>query len=165
MGYDWIKLYTTKWLFGSGRTMSPDKRGVWTDLLALAAECKLRDGILRFDIGQPMSRDYITGILQIPRDLLDVCLEAFAHDINTDDGKPRIKIWEDGTIELTNFSKYQDVPDGKKKLEGRELELYQRQQLNKLAAKFPIEAINVPEVKDILQGELDNEKTTTEGKS
>lgn len=107
---EWIKFYTAKWLYGSGRTMTPEKRGVWADLLALAAETKLRDGTLRFDVGLPMPRNYIAGILMIERELLDACLAAFVADINTDDGKPRVSLWEDGTIELTNFKRFQAIP-------------------------------------------------------
>lgn len=167
MGYDWIKLFTTKWLFGSGRTMTAEKRGVWVDLLALAAECKLRDGTLRFDTGQPMSREYITSILQISKELLDACLDVFSKDLNTDidDGKSRIEIWEDGTIKLTNFERYQSIPDKKEKLTGRELELFQRQQTVKLANKFPIEAANTEGVKKIIQSEINNEDNTPVRKS
>ena len=105
---DWIKLYTRKWLWGSGRTMAPEKRGVWVDLLAMAAEAKLRDGTLRFDVDRPMSRDYIAGVLQVDRHLLDVCIEAFKADINADNGKPRVNEWADGTLEITNWYRFQD---------------------------------------------------------
>lgn len=108
---DWIKLYSRKWLFGSGRAMTPEKRGVWVDLLALAAEAKLRDGTLRLDVGQPMGRDYIASVLMIDRQTLDACLAAYQADKNTDDGRGRIEIWEDGTIEITNWDKYQGMPE------------------------------------------------------
>jgi len=156
---EWIKFYTGKWLYGSGRTMSADKRGVWADLLALAAETKFRDGTLRFDVGQPMPRSYIASVLRISSELLDASLEAFIHDINTDDGNPRISISEDGTIVLNNFQRYQSSPDGKtaKRLTGRELELSKRKQLNKLAAEFPQEAAGVQEVRQVIDGELKGE--------
>jgi len=157
---DWIKLYTRKWLWGSGRVMTPEKRGVWIDLLALAAEAKLRDGTLRFDVGQPMSRAWIANTLMIEHETLDACLAAFQADINADDGLPRVSIWEDGTIVLNNFERYQEVPDGKKRLTGRELELYKRQRLNRDAAQYPVEAANVPEVKAIIEGELNDKDTT-----
>ncbi len=104
---DWIKFYTSKWLFGSGRNMTPEKRGVWADFMALAAETKLRDGTLRFDVGQPMPREYIASVLRIPPETLDACIDVFAKDLNTDDHHPRIKIWDDGTIELTNWERFQ----------------------------------------------------------
>lgn len=108
---DWIKLHSKKWLFGSGRLMTPDKRGVWVDLLALAAESKLRDGTLRHDIDKPMTRDYIASVLLIDRELLDACIVAFHADKNVDDGKGRIEVWDDGTIEITNWDKYQSQPE------------------------------------------------------
>lgn len=108
---EWIKLYTRKWLYGSGRVMSPEKRGVWIDLLALTAEAKLRDGTLRFDVGKPMPRSWIASTLMIDEDTLDACLTAFKADINADDGLPRVQEWEDGTIVITNWSKYQDKSD------------------------------------------------------
>lgn len=108
---EWMKLFTAKWLYGSGRNMTPEKRGVWVDLLALAAESKLRDGILRFDIGQPMPRDYICAILRIDKELLDICINCFVRDLNADDGQGRIKIWDDGTIQITNWDKFQDNSD------------------------------------------------------
>lgn len=155
MGMDWIKLYTGKWLYGSGRTMTAEQRGVWADLLALAGETKFRDGTLRFDTDKPIPRSYISSLLRISLELLDTCLDIFSKDLNSDDGKPRISIWEDGTIELTNFERFQEVPDPKKKLTGRELELAERQSLNRLASKHPVEAANVPEVKKLLEGEAE----------
>ena len=95
-------------MWGSGRTMTPDKRGVWVDLLAMAAEAKLRDGTLRFDVGKPMSRDYIATVLQVERHFLDVCVEVFKADVNADDGKPRVQEWPDGTLEITNWYRFQD---------------------------------------------------------
>ena len=114
-GKPWIKFFTAKWLYGSGRTMTAEKRGVWADLLALAAETKLRDGTLRFDVGQPMPRDYISNILLLDRETLDACLTAFQGDLNTEDGQARVKVWEDGTIELTNFLRLQEGDKGKDK--------------------------------------------------
>jgi len=147
---EWIKLYTGKWLYGSGRTMPAEKRGVWMDLLALAAETKFRDGTLRFDVGQPMPRDYIASILRLDRVVLDDSLTVFQTDINADDGKPRITVWDDGTIELTNFARYQAVPEDKKRLlDSRDIELVQRLQARKSARQYPDEAANV------VQEELD----------
>ena len=103
----WIRFYTGKWLFGSGREMTPEKRAVWADLMALVGETKLRDGALRFDVGRPMSRNYIANVLQIGEDLLDACIAAFKADINSDDGQPRLQEWDDGTLYLTNFVEMQ----------------------------------------------------------
>lgn len=102
--------------------MTPEKRGVWADLLALAAEAKPRDGTLRFDVGQPMPRDYISAVLRISRETLDACLDVFSKDLNTDDHQPRVKIWEDGTVELTNFNRYQAKSDKRERKKNTEVE-------------------------------------------
>jgi len=158
---EWIKVFTSKWLMGSGRVMTAEKRGIWIDLLVLAGEAKLRDGSLRFDKGKPMSRHYISEILNLSEESLDSALVAFQSDINSDDGEARIKIWEDGTIVLTNFERYQATPNDKRKLTGRELELAQRMQLNKLAEKFPVEASNAPSVRKIIEASDDKEDKNT----
>ena len=139
---DWIRLYTAKWLFGSGRNMTPEKRGVWADLLALAAEAKLRDGTLRFDVGQPMTRDYIAGILRIDRSTLDACLDVFTKDINTDDGLPRVTISEDGTIALTNFNKYQEPRRKGNPSEEQKDQMATRRAVKKPEIAHKAEAIN-----------------------
>lgn len=157
---DWLKLYTAKWLYGSGRTMTAEKRGIWADLLALAAETKFRDGSLRFDVGQPMDLGYIAAVLRLPMDSLEAAIAAFKADINTDDGKSRVEVWDDGTIYLNNFERYQSVPDGKGKLKGRELELAKRMHLNRLCEELPIEAANSPAVRKILEGEQQVDKNT-----
>lgn len=108
---DWIKLYTGRWLYGSGRAMTAEKRGVWIDLLALAGETKFRDGTLRFEVGKPMTRDWIANTLMIERNTLDVCLIAFQADVNIDDGQPRVRIWDDETIEIVNWNKFQGKPE------------------------------------------------------
>ena len=136
---DWIKLHTHKWLYGSGRTMTAEQRGVWADLLALAGETKFRDGSLRFDVDSPMPRAYIAGVLRIPPELLDGCIEVFNADMNISDGLPRVAIWDDGTIMLNNFNGYQSVPTDKQKLDTRGLELYERGQLRRLTNKYPDE--------------------------
>lgn len=108
---DWIKLYTQKWIWGSGRMMTPEKRGIWVDLLALAAESKFRDGTLRFEVGQPMPMRWIASTLMIDEDMLKAALEAFKADVNADDKLPRIQVWDDGTIQITNWDKYQGKPE------------------------------------------------------
>ena len=156
---DWLKLYTAKWLYGSGRTMTAEKRGIWADLLALAAETKFRDGSLRFDVNQPMPLTYIAGVLMLDMESLKAAIACFKADVNMDDGKARVEVWEDGTIMLNNFERYQATPDGKGKLSGRQLELAQRIQLNRLSEKFPVEAANAPAVRKILEGEQNDKNT------
>lgn len=158
---DWLKFYHYRWLHGSSRVMSLEARAVWIDLLSLAKETKFQDGTLRFEVGEPMPRDYIAAIMRVPMETLNECIEIYQKDINVDNGKARVQVWDDGTIELTNFERYQSVPENKGKLTGRELELHRRQRLNRDAALYPIEALNVPEVKAIVKGELDDKKNTT----
>jgi len=159
---EWIKVFTNKWLMGSGRVMTAEKRGIWIDLLVLAGEAKLRDGTLRFDKGKPMSRHYISEILNLNRESLDAAIVVFQNDVNVDDGEARVKVWDDGTIELVNFERYQATPDGKGKdnLTGRQLELTKRKQLLRLTEEFPIEAANSPAVRKII-GATDDDKDTT----
>ena len=145
---EWIKLWTKSWINGSGRLMTAEKRGIWADLLALAGEAKLRDGTLRYNVGQPMELDYIATVLHLQIETLEAAIDCFKNDINFDDGESRIKVWEDGTIQITNFDRYQSISVGKKKLTGRELQLWELQTLNRLANKHPIEAMNVDKVKE-----------------
>ena len=140
--YPWLKLWSSKWLYGSGRTMTAEKRGVWIDLLALANEVKFRDGTLRFEVDRPMTRDYIANILQIDRHLLDACLVAFQADINTDDGNPRVKVWEDDTIELTNWDKYQSKPETKIAKEIAIANAQETKRRNKIATDQLLSQIN-----------------------
>jgi len=112
---DWMPFYTGKWIYGSTCLHTTAQRGVWASLMALANETKLRDGTLRHDVGKPMARDYISAVLHIDKKELDESIEFFGKDKNADDGKGRIEIWEDGTIELTNFKKLLQRMSGGKK--------------------------------------------------
>jgi len=110
---DWLKLHSKRWIFGTNRVLSSGHRGIWADLLALANMTKFRDGTLRHDANTPMSREYICSILQIPLQELETALEVFIAEIGDND-KPRVQIWENGTIELTNFVEYQVPQDGRR---------------------------------------------------
>lgn len=104
---EWRKFYTRKWIYGSIRLSAPEIRGTFADLIALAGESKLGDGTLRHDVGKPMQREWIASVLMIPVELLDRTIEDGQKDVNVKDGKGRIQVWDDGTIQLTNFSEYQ----------------------------------------------------------
>jgi len=157
---DWLKLNSKGILRGSLAISPNTTQLVWIKFLAMANETRNRDGFLHYAEGRPYSRSYIAETCNVSMEALDEAINEFLIDIR--DGISRIQIAEDGTIFLTNFNSYQEPPEGKgkEKLTGRELELYQRAQLNKLAEKFPIEALNVEAVKRIRQGELDDEDTT-----
>jgi hypothetical protein len=108
---DWFAVNAKGWLQGTIRTqLTREERSVWIDLLAVASECRIRDGSLMHGKGSPMSRQYISDILQVPLELLNLVIEKCCQDPNLADEKHRIEIWEDGTIYITNFIKYQ--PDG-----------------------------------------------------
>lgn len=139
---DWIKFYTRKWLWGSGRDMSAEERGIWADLMAMAGETKLRDGSLRFDVGKPMPREYIATVLRVPLERFNACLDIYAKDINTEDGSPRIKIWDDGTIELVKFIELQGLSSKEKTEQPKEKsqeerDLGEKAYLFRLAKKHP----------------------------
>jgi len=108
---DWFSVNAKGWLQGTIRTqLSCEERSVWIDLLAVASECRVRDGRLMHGKGSPMSRQYISDILQVPLELLNSVIEKCGQDPNANDDKHRIEILEDGTIFITNFVKYQ--PNG-----------------------------------------------------
>ena len=145
MGLDWFKVHAKSWLQGSIRTqLTLEQRSVWIDLLALASECKIRDGSLRHGLGQPMSRDYIASILCIPVKLLNETIIICINDKNLEDDKHRIELWEDGTIVIANFERKQGVPEGKRVLPETEQErkLREIRQLSQLTRKYPDYAIS-----------------------
>lgn len=112
---EWRKFYTRKWLYGSIRLARPDIRGTFADLMALAGESKLGDGTLRHDIGRPMAREWIANVLMIPLELLNETIDDGQNDKNVKDDRSRIVVWDDGTIEITNFTEYQSDANTKKK--------------------------------------------------
>ncbi|MDX9798707.1 MAG: phage replisome organizer N-terminal domain-containing protein [Bacteroidales bacterium] len=97
----WIKVYCDKWIEGTLRSESPDLRGVWIDLLALAGggdygdtgEIQLRNGI-GFTDAQIAQQLNIS--LRLWRKVKKRLLET-----------ERIKINQKGAISITNWTKYQ----------------------------------------------------------
>jgi hypothetical protein len=158
----WFRLYTKGWLDGSIRSqLTPAERSVWCDLLCLASESRERGKIQRSK-GTPYTYQQLANSFDIPLDLLVSTIEKCAKDGNPDNPLiTRIIIEDDGSLTIGNWDTYQTTPETKKKLTGRELELVQRVQLNKLAAKYPIEALNVPEVRAMLENEEKNVEDTT----
>jgi len=141
--YQWFKVDTAGWLEGSIRAdLDMEQRGIWIDILALASRSRLRDGTLRFAEGKPMAREYIAATLQIPLEKLNKTIEICSEDKNAYDDKHRLEIWGDGTIQITNWERYQAVPLDKKRLpaDDREQELAARRSAIKGAYKFPDEA-------------------------
>jgi len=117
---DWLKLHSKRWIFGTNRVLSSGHRGIWADLLALANMTKFRDGTLRHDANIPMTKEYICSILQIPLRELESSLEVFTAEVG-DNGKPRVRIWDNGTIELTNFVEYQAPSNNRQQAKTRDI--------------------------------------------
>jgi len=71
--YDWIPLYIDKWIFGSTRIeLDPAERGVFIDLMALAAK---DDGYVRANPNMAYLPHQLAGLLNIPIDLLNQAIE------------------------------------------------------------------------------------------
>lgn len=150
--WSWFKVDTDGWLQGSIRLdLTPEQRGVWIDLLALASSTRLRDGTLRFAPDKPMPREWIANNLRISLEALNSTIEACQHDKNKEDGKNRIEVWKDGTIELTNFARYQSVPPDKNRPieDARARELRERRMVRQLTKQYPDEAQDSLGVNDV----------------
>lgn len=120
---DWFKIHHNGWLEGTLRSqpnIDGDKlaayRGIFADLCALISRSRLRDGTLRRQIGQAMERQWIANVLNISLGLLNEVVEFGKSDINPDTELPMIKEWEDGTLELTGWQRYQVYKKSAKQL-------------------------------------------------
>ena len=132
MPYEWHKINSRKWLFGSIRfDMESKHRGVWGDLLAMA-RLNDRPGYIESTKGQGYGLEYLANIFNISKELLketlDLCIE-----------EGRITMNGTGVIHLTNFGTYQDVPENKVKrqMTGKEIEFLERKKLAELVEKYP----------------------------
>lgn len=95
----WVKIFVTGWLHGSIRwQLTPEERGVWADLIALAGECG-RDGAICDNDDKPYPRDFIAGQLNIPVELLDHTIAKCKHDGRIEN--------RDDIITLSNWKHYQ----------------------------------------------------------
>lgn len=152
---EWFKINHDGWLDGRIRQDStPAERGVFVDLMALASRCTLRDGTLRTSIDCPMSRERIIKILDIPIELLNSTIDKGQKDVGSN-GKPRIEVWEDGTISIPNWSKYQDKSEKVVKQGKAKDEKQKKAALYNLLSQFP-------EVVDDLIKESDNHRQKLE---
>ena len=108
MGYPWFKVYSAGVLRGSMvEDMDFAQQGIWWRFLAFVSELRERDGICRFAEGKPMPREFIANQTGVPLDLLNEVIEIACRDKNRLDDKHRIEIWEDGTIVVTNWDRFQ----------------------------------------------------------
>jgi hypothetical protein len=97
----WIKVYCDNWIQGTLREETPDVRGIWADLLALAGGNQYGDiGEIKLTIGVGYTDEQIASILYIKKSLWR---KAKLRLLETE----RIKISPKGAISITNWSKYQ----------------------------------------------------------
>ncbi len=109
--YPWFKIYSKGWLTGTIRaTLTPAERGVWADLLALASESRVRGVICRAK-GIPYEREYLAQLLAIPVELLNSTIYKCSQDENADDPRARIVFDNSECLVVSNWDKYQAVPD------------------------------------------------------
>lgn len=102
----YVKLFVREWLYGTIRfDFEPEERGVFADLLAMAAVMRTK-GLISAGKGMPFPRRWIAGTLNISEDLLDRVIEK---------GKEVDRISEDGDgILIVNWKVYQSEYDRQK---------------------------------------------------
>ena len=104
----WIKVYCDKWITGTLREDTPDVRGVWIDLLALAGSGQWGDtGEIKLPNGLGYTDSQVAGILFISKPLWRRAKRRF---LETE----RIEISRRGAIRIINWSKYQSEYDRQK---------------------------------------------------
>lgn len=98
---EWIKINCDGWIEGTLRQESPEVRGVWADLLALAGSGRYGDiGEIKLPNGIGLTDRQICEILAIKRSLWRKAKQRL---LETD----RIKITEKRAIVIVNWRKYQ----------------------------------------------------------
>jgi hypothetical protein len=103
-----FRIWAESWLRGSVRhDLTAEQRCVFIGLMALASAVGSRDGMLHIVAGMPLTRKFIAHSLNVPLQLVNSTIEACQKNKNYDNDRHRIEVWPDGTIELTNFAKYQ----------------------------------------------------------
>lgn len=131
----WIKLYTIEWIEGTIRCdLAPAERGIWADLLVMAGISR-REGYIERSQGVPYRVEELANRFVVPIELLQSTLDKCQLE-------GRITINSDNTIQITNWDKYQAVPEGKQKhMENApERELRERRNLRIYAERYPDEA-------------------------
>lgn len=103
----WLKVVSTKWLYGSIRfDMDSAQRGVWADLLAFANESPLR-GVVCASAGVPFPHQWLADTLRVPLELLESTLAIRKADGSISE--------ESGGIRITNWDFYQVEPKATRK--------------------------------------------------
>ena len=97
----WIKIFSEKWLRGSIRQETPQIRGIWIDLLALAADSAYGDyGLITIAPGIGFTDKQIAKMLNLPRQLW-VATKGRLKKTG------RILVTNKNEIQIKNWKKYQ----------------------------------------------------------
>lgn len=125
----WIKLYCDECLEGSIRVdLDPSERSIWIDLLLLAGKSR-REGYIERSKGIPYTLTELVHKLQVSDDqLLSTIRKCIAEGRIVD---------IDGTLYISNWSKYQDSKDVKEKKQSYMKDLNERQKTSVFANKHP----------------------------
>lgn len=95
----WIKLYPVDCLEGSIRyQLEADERGVWYDLLNLAAICSV-PGVIADKDNRPYPHSFVANRLNVSQELLERTLAKCKEEGRISEN--------DGGIHITNWSAYQ----------------------------------------------------------
>lgn len=125
---EWLKLHNYGWLTGSIRSeLSPDERSVFIDLLCVA-NLPPRLGYIERTENMPYELPWLANYLVVPLEIVcSTILKCVLQD--------RIEVMASGVLRISNWDYYQN-PNGAEPLSGRELELHQRKQLQRLMATY-----------------------------
>jgi len=97
----WLKLYADAWLRGTLREETAETRGVWGDLLALAADSAYGDeGMIQLAPGVGLTDVQIEDILQLTKEEWGAAKPRL---VVTD----RIKVDDGNCIQIVNWKRYQ----------------------------------------------------------
>lgn len=109
----WHKVDNYKWIFGSVRwELTPAERSVWADLLALSGLSE-RGGYIEFSEGKGFPKEALAQILVVPMELLDTTVDKCV-------AEGRLQCLENDVLLITNWDRYQFIPEGKSQGEKRE---------------------------------------------
>ena len=149
----WVKLYTSEWIDGSIRIdLTPAERSMWADLLVLAGLSR-REGYIERSQGIPFTVQDIASRCVVDISLVNSTIEKCKKE-------GRITIDEANTIIITNWEKYQFVPDGKSHMAEtkEERKLRELRTLLRLQRNYPEMAITERTEVITEKGEVVSEK-------
>lgn len=105
--YEWIPLWTDKWLMGSTRfELDPSERSVFLDLMILGAK---DDGFIRANEGMGYPHEYLSRVLNISLELLGSAIEKCVQF-------KKIKALPNGIYYVTNWESYRLSQRHKKRI-------------------------------------------------